>query len=382
MDFDYTEEHEKLRQKVRRFAEEELAPSANIRDEEESFNRGLMFDRLRDLGLTGLVFPQHYGGLGKDYICYAIAVEELSRVCASTGVTLSAHLSLGANPIYLFGSEQQKEEYLIPLAKGVKMGAFGLTEPSAGSDAGGTRTTAVKQGDCWVVNGAKIFITNAHEADVYIIFARTDLTAKRHHGMSCFIVEKGMAGFEFGKKERKMGIRSSATGELLFQDCKIPQENLLGKEGKGFGIAMKTLDGGRIGIGAQALGIAQGTLEMATEYTKKEVKPTNYRNSFQPAQSTLADMATQTEAARLMVYRAAFLAGVGKQYSREAAMAKLYASKIAMEVTSQAVQILGGHAFFDSKYPVERMMRDAKITEIYEGTSEIQRLVIGAALMK
>jgi butyryl-CoA dehydrogenase len=381
MNFEPTEEQSLLRDMVRDFAEKEVAPSAAERDEEERFDRGLMFDRLAELGLTGIVFPEEYGGAGADYISYAIAVEELSRVCASTGVTLSAHLSLGSNPIYLFGSETQKQRFLVPLAEGRKMGAFGLTEPSAGSDAGGTRTTAIRDGDSWILNGTKIFITNAGEAEVYIVFARTDKDAKKHHGISAFIVEKGTAGFSFGKKEQKMGIRSSPTMELIFQDCRIPAANLLGREGEGFKVAMKTLDGGRIGIASQALGIAQGALDAAVNYAKERQQFGTAIGRFQGVQFQLADMATQIEASRLLVYNAAYRASNGLSYSQQSAMAKLMASETAMRVTTQAVQILGGYGY-TRDFPVERMMRDAKITEIYEGTSEVQRLVIGSALTR
>lgn len=381
MNFELTEEQRLIRDMVRSFAEKEVAPSARERDEHERFDRDLMFGSLAELGLTGIVFPEEYGGAGADYISYAIAVEELSRVCASTGVTLSAHLSLCANPIYLFGSEEQKQKFLVPLATGEKMGAFGLTEPSAGSDAGGTRTTAVRDGDEWVVNGSKIFITNAGEADTYIVFARTDKEAQKHHGISAFIIEKGTSGFSFGKKEEKMGIRSSPTMELIFENCRIPAANLLGSEGHGFAVAMKTLDGGRIGIASQALGIAQGALDVAVKYAKERVQFGSAIARFQGVQFQLADMATQTEAARLLVYNAAYRASAGLAYSQHSAMAKLMASETAMKVTTQAVQILGGYGY-TRDFPVERMMRDAKITEIYEGTSEIQRLVIGTALTR
>ena len=366
---------------VREFAEKEVAPSAALRDEEERFDRALMFDRLAELGLTGIVFPEQYGGAGADYISYAIAVEELSRVCASTGVTLSAHLSLGTNPIYLFGTEEQKMKFLVPMAKGEKMGAFGLTEPAAGSDAGGTKTTAVRDGNEWVLNGTKIFITNAGEAETYVVFARTDKTAKKHHGISAFIVEKGTPGFTFGKKEKKMGIRSSPTMELVYEGCRIPKENLLGEEGKGFKVAMKTLDGGRIGIASQALGIAQGALDASVAYARERKQFDVSIASFQGVQFQLADMATQIEAARMLVYKAAYRASAGLSYSQESAMAKLMASETAMRVTTQAVQIHGGYGY-TRDFPVERMMRDAKITEIYEGTSEVQRIVIGAALTR
>ncbi len=381
MIFELTEEQNLIRDMVREFAETEVAPTAKIRDEEERFDRELMFGRLGELGLTGIVFPEEYGGAGADYISYAIAVEELSRVCASTGVTLSAHLSLGANPIYLFGSEEQKQQFLVPLAQGEKMGAFGLTEPSAGSDAGGTKTTAVREGNSWILNGTKIFITNGGEAETYVVFARTDKEAKKHYGISAFIVEKNTPGFSFGKKEQKLGIRSSPTLELVFDNCRIPAGNLLGEEGQGFKIAMKTLDGGRIGIASQALGIAQGALDAAVNYAKERKQFDSPIGKFQGVQFQLADMATQTEAARLLVYNAAYKASNGLSYSQASAMAKLMASETAMKVTTQAVQILGGYGY-TRDFPVERMMRDAKITEIYEGTSEIQRLVIGAALVR
>jgi butyryl-CoA dehydrogenase len=381
MNFQLTEEQSLIREMVRSFAENEVAPSAQERDEEERFDRELMFDKLGELGLAGIVFPEQYGGAGADYICYAIAVEELSRVCASTGVTLSAHLSLCANPIYTFGTEEQKQKYLVPLAEGSKLGAFGLTEPSAGSDAGGTKTTAFLDGDEWVINGSKIFITNAGDAELYIVFARTDKEAQKHHGISAFIVEKETPGFSFGKKEKKMGIRSSPTMELVFENCRIPKENLLGVEGKGFSVAMKTLDGGRIGIAAQALGIAQGALDAAVEYVKERKQFDTPIASFQGVNFQLADMATQIEASRLVVYNAAYRASNGLSYSKESAMAKLMASETAMKVTTQSVQLHGGYGY-TRDFPVERMMRDAKITEIYEGTSEIQRLVIGTMLVK
>jgi butyryl-CoA dehydrogenase len=381
MIFEPTEEQNLIRDMVRQFAETEVAPSARLRDEEERFDRALMFDRLAELGLTGIVFPEEYGGGGADYISYAIAVEELSRVCASTGVTLSAHLSLGANPIYLFGSEEQKQQFLAPLARGEKMGAFGLTEPAAGTDAGGTKTTAFKDEGSWVLNGTKIFITNAGEAETYVVFARTDKNAQKHHGISAFIVEKGTPGFSFGKKEAKMGIRSSPTMELVFDNCRIPNGHLLGEEGQGFKIAMKTLDGGRIGIASQALGIAQGALEAAVNYSKERKQFDSPISKFQGVQFQLADMATQIEASRLLVYSAAYKASNGISYSQASAMAKLMASETAMRVTTQAVQILGGYGY-TREFPVERMMRDAKITEIYEGTSEVQRMVIGSTLTK
>jgi len=381
MNFELTEEQSLIRETVRDFAETEIAPSAAQRDEEERFDRELMFDSLAELGLTGIVFPEEYDGAGADYISYAIAVEELSRVCASTGVTLSAHLSLCANPIYLFGTEGQKQKFLAPLARGEKLGAFGLTEASAGSDAGSTKTTAVKDGDGWLLNGSKIFITNAGEAEIYVALARTDKDATKHHGISAFIIEKGTPGFSFGKKEQKMGIRSSPTMEIVFENCRIPADNLLGEEDAGFKVAMKTLDGGRIGIASQALGIAQGALDQAVDYAKERKQFDKPIASFQGVSFQLADMATQIEASRLLVYNAAYRASAGLSYSQASAMAKLMASETAMKVTTQAVQILGGYGY-TREFPVERMMRDAKITEIYEGTSEIQRLVIGTSLTR
>ncbi|HKI50523.1 MAG TPA: acyl-CoA dehydrogenase [Geothermobacteraceae bacterium] len=381
MVFSLTEEQTLIRDMVRKFAEAELAPSVAERDEEERFDRTLMFDRLAELGLTGMVFPEEFGGAGADYISYAIAVEELSRVCASTGVTLSAHLSLGANPIWLFGTEEQKQAFLMPLAEGSRLGAFGLTEADAGSDAGGTRTTANREGDSWVLNGAKIFTTNGSEADTYIVFARTDKQAAKHHGISAFILEKGTPGFSFGKKEKKLGIRSSPTYELVFENCRVPAANQLGPEGEGFKVAMKTLDGGRIGIAAQALGIAQGAFDAAVAYAGERKQFDRPIASFQAVQFMLADMAVQIEAARLLVYQAAWRVSAGQSYSKQSAMAKLFASETAMQVTTKAVQVFGGYGY-TRDFPVERMLRDAKITEIYEGTSEIQRLVIGSAIIR
>ena len=381
MNFELTEQHNRIREMVRNFAETEVAPSVRIRDEEARFDRALMYDRLAEMELTGIVFPKEYGGAGADYISYAIAVEELSRVCASIGVTLSAHLSLGANPIYMFGTEEQKHKYLTPLAKGEKMGAFGLTESSAGSDAGGTTTTAVRDGKDWILNGAKIFITNAGAAETYVVMARSDLSAGKHRGISAYIVEKDTPGFTFGKKEKKLGIRSSPTLELIFNNCRIPCENLLGQEGQGFKVAMKTLDGGRIGIASQALGIAQGALDAALALNKQRSEHNKAAAADQGISFQLADLATQVDAARLMVYRAAYRASAGLSYSQEAAMAKLFASETAMRVTTQAAKLHDGYGY-PAEYPMEQMMRDAKITEIYEGTSEILRVVIGASLAK
>jgi alkylation response protein AidB-like acyl-CoA dehydrogenase len=381
MIFELTDEHKLMRQMVRDFSEAELAPSAAERDEQERFDRALMFNRLAELGLAGIIFPEEYGGAGADYISYAIAVEELSRVCASTGVTLSAHLSLGANPLFMFGTEEQKQCYLKPLAEGRTLGAFALTESGAGSDAGGTKTTAVRASDTWILNGSKNFITNGGDAETYIVLARSDKTAEKHRGISAFIVEKNTPGFSFGKKELKMGIRSSPTMELVFDNCRIPAGNLLGEEGQGFKIAMKTLDGGRIGIAAQALGIAQGAFEAATNYAKERKQFDQAIHHFQGVLFKLADMATEIEAARLLVYQAAWRASSGLAYGQQAAMAKMFASDVAMRVTTEAVQVLGGYGY-TRDFPVERMMRDAKITQIYEGTNEIHRLVIGSALTR
>ena len=315
---------------------------------------------------------------------YAMCVEELSKVCGTTGVIVSAHTSLCCDPIQTYGTEEQKQKYLVPLAKGEKLGAFGLTEPGAGTDAQGQQTKAVLEGDEWVLNGSKIFITNGKEADIYVIFAVTGIIEKRGKKVkeiSAFIVEKGTPGFTFGTKEKKMGIRGSATYELIFTDCRIPKENLLGAQGKGFGIAMHTLDGGRIGIAAQALGIAEGALESTIAYVQERKQFGRSIAAFQNTQFQIADMATKVEAAKMLVYKAAMAKATQKSYSLEAAMAKLYAAEVAMEVTTKAVQLHGGYGY-TREYDVERMMRDAKITEIYEGTSEVQRMVISANVIK
>jgi butyryl-CoA dehydrogenase len=379
MNFDLTEEQQMLRKMARDFAEKECLPGLEERDEKEEFSREL-FDKMGDLGFTGIVFPEEYGGTEGDYISYAIIVEELSRVDASVGVTLSAHVSLGSYPIYKFGTHEQKLKYLKPMAEGKKLGAFGLTEPMAGSDASGTRTMYVDGGDCWILNGSKVFITNAYYADTYVVFAQSD-RSKGHRGIAAFIVEKGTPGFSFGKKEKKMGIRSSATYELIFEDCRIPKENLLGEEGQGFKIAMNTLDGGRIGIASQALGIAQGAYEAAVKYAKERQQFGQPIANLQNTQFLFADMATNIEAARLLIYQAGYLDTAKKPFGKQSAMAKLFASETAMWVTTKAVQVFGGYGY-TREYPVERMMRDAKITEIYEGTSEVQRLVIGATILK
>ncbi|AXI32026.1 MULTISPECIES: acyl-CoA dehydrogenase [Priestia] len=377
MFFKLSEEHEMIRKMVRDFAKNEVAPTAAERDEEERFDRGI-FTQMADLGLTGIPWPEQYGGIGSDYLAYCIAVEELSRVCASTGVTLSAHTSLAGWPIYTFGTEEQKQKYLKPMATGEKIGAYGLTEPSAGSDAGGMRTLAVKDGEDYILNGSKIFITNGGEADIYVVFARMDPNEKR---TSAFIIEKDMPGFSVGKKEKKLGIRSSPTTEIIFEDCRVPKENLLGNEGEGFKVAMMTLDGGRNGIAAQAVGIAQGALDAAVAYAKERQQFGKPIISQQGIAFKLADMATSIEAARLLTYQAAWLESQGLPYGKESAMSKLYAGDTAMKVTTEAVQVFGGYGY-TKDYPVERFMRDAKITQIYEGTQEIQRLVISRYLAK
>lgn len=368
-----------IRTMVRDFAEHEVAPTAAQRDEEERFDR-LIFDQMAELGLTGIPWPEEYGGTGSDYLAYCIAVEELSRVCASTGVTLSAHTSLAGWPIYKFGTEEQKQNYLKPMAEGKSIGAYGLTEPGSGSDAGGMRTTAQKDGDTYILNGSKIFITNGGIADYYIVFALTDPYQKQR-GTSAFIVEKDRKGFSIGKKENKLGIRSSPTTEIIFEDCRVPKENLLGHEGEGFKIAMMTLDGGRNGIAAQAVGIAQGALDAAVRYAKERHQFGKPLMAQQGIAFKLADMATSVEAARLLTYQAAWLESQGLPYAKESAMSKLFAGDTAMKVTTEAVQVFGGYGY-TKDYPVERFMRDAKITQIYEGTQEIQRLVISRYITK
>lgn len=379
MDFSLSDEQVALRKVVRDFAIKEVLPTAAIRDEEERFDRSI-FNKMAALGLTGIPWPEEYGGAGMDFLSYVIAVEELSRVCASTGVTLSAHLSLASWPIYKFASEEQKQKYLKPLAQGKKMGAYGLTEPSAGTDAASLRTTAVEDGDYFVINGTKMFTTNGGEADYYVIFASTD-PDKGSKGVTAFIVEKGLEGFTFGKKEKKMGIRSSPTMELIFEDCRVHKEAVLGERGQGFRIAMSTLDGGRNGIAAQALGIAQGAFDAALDYAKGRTQFNKPISDFQVTQFKLADMATAIETARLLTYQAAWLEDNGLNYGKASAMAKMMASDVAMRVTTEAVQIHGGYGY-TRDYPVERMMRDAKITQIYEGTNEVQRMVIAGYLLR
>lgn len=384
MDFTLSKEHEMARTLFREFAEKEVKPLAQEVDETEEFPRATV-EKMAKLGFLGIPVPKEYGGQGCDPLTYAMCVEELSKVCGTTGVIVSAHTSLCCDPIQTYGTEEQKQKYLVPLAKGEKLGAFGLTEPGAGTDAQGQQTKAVLEGDEYVLNGSKIFITNGKEADIYVIFAITgvveDAKGRKKKIISAFIVEKGTPGFTFGTKEKKMGIRGSSTYELIFQDCRIPKENMLGQEGKGFGIAMHTLDGGRIGIASQALGLAEGALETTVAYVKERKQFGRAIAAFQNTQFQLADMATKAEAAQLLVYKAAMAKAKQKNYSVEAAMAKLYAAEVAMEITTKAVQLHGGYGY-TREYDVERMMRDAKITEIYEGTSEVQRMVISGALLK
>lgn len=380
MNFKLSEDHLMIQKTIRDFAINEVAPSAADRDEEERFDIEI-FHKMGELGLTGLPWEEKYGGSGFDFLAYAIAVEELSKVCASTGVTLSAHVSLCSWPIWKFGTEEQKLKYLTPLAEGTKLGAFGITEPSAGSDAGGTKTTAVLDGDAYVLNGTKVFITNGYYADTYVIIARTGPKELGHKSISAFIVEKGTPGFSFGKKEKKLGIRSSATYELIFENCRVPKENLLGKEGEGFKIGMMILDGGRNGIAAQALGIAEGAYEFALDYAKQRIQFGKPIADQQAIRFKFADMATRIEASKLLTYKAAWLEGQHEPYGLASAMAKVFAGDTAMYVSTEAVQILGGYGYC-REYPVERMMRDAKITQIYEGTNEIQRVVISNLLLK
>ena len=388
MDFGLSKKHEMARSLFKEFAENEVKPLAQEVDETEKFPTGTV-EKMAKYGFLGIPVPKELGGQGCDILTYAMCVEELSKVCGTTGVIVSAHTSLCVDPILTFGTPEQKEKYVPDLASGKKLGAFGLTEPMAGTDAQGQQTKAVLDGDEWVLNGSKCFITNGKEADVYIVIAVTGKVEKRGRTMkeiSAFIVEKGTPGFTFGVKEKKMGIRGSSTYELIFTDCRIPKENLLGKQGKGFNIAMHTLDGGRIGIAAQALGLAEGALETTIAYVKERKQFGRSIAQFQNTQFQLADMATKVKAAQLMVYRAALKkdedqAGAKVSYSVEAAMAKLYAAEVAMEVTTKCVQLHGGYGYI-REYDVERMMRDAKITEIYEGTSEVQRMVISGALLK
>jgi len=378
MNYNLTEEQKLLKKLYKEFTVNEVEPIAGEIDEEERFPVETV-EKMKNNGMLGIPFPKKYGGQGGDILAYIMLVEELSKACGTTGVVLSAHTSLCCGPIYEFGTEEQKQKYLEPLAKGEKLGAFGLTEANAGTDAAGQQTKAVSDGDHYILNGSKIFITNAANADVFIVLAMTD-KSKGTRGISAFIVEKEYEGFTIGKKELKMGIKGSATCELIFENVKVPKENLIGKEGKGFSIAMKTLDGGRIGIAAQALGLAQGAIDETVKYVKERKQFGRSISKFQNTQFQLADMQTKVDAARLLVYRAAFNKDNRIPYSNEAAMAKLFASETAMEVTNKAVQLHGGYGY-TREYPVERMMRDAKITEIYEGTSEVMKMVVSANML-
>jgi len=379
MNFQLTREQELVKKMVREFAVNEVKPIAAEIDETERFPMENV-EKMAKLGMLGIPFSKEYGGAGGDTLSYIIAVEELSKVCATTGVIVSAHTSLCASLIEQFGTKQQKEKYLPELATGRKLGAFGLTEPGAGTDAAGQQTVAILDGDNYILNGSKIFITNGGFADIFVIFAMTD-KSKGTKGISAFIVEKNFEGFSVGKKEDKLGIRGSSTTELVMSNCIVPKENLVGQEGKGFGIAMKTLDGGRIGIASQALGIAEGAFEEAVNYMKERKQFGRPLAAFQGLQWMIAEMDTKIEAARHLVYKAAWLKDNKLPYSVDAARAKLYAAEVAMDVTTKAVQIFGGYGY-TKEYPVERMMRDAKITEIYEGTSEVQKMVISGSALR
>jgi alkylation response protein AidB-like acyl-CoA dehydrogenase len=378
MHFELNEEQKLIRKMVRDFADNEVKPIAQEVDKEHKFPME-NFRKMGELGFFGLPFPEEYGGMGGDSISYAIALEEISRACGSTGITFVAQTSLAASPIYRFGNEEQKQKYLVPLAKGEKIGSFGLTEPEAGSDAGATKTTAVLDGHEWVINGQKNFITNGSIADIVVLTAKTNPN-RGTHGISSFIVEKGTPGFRPGRDEDKMGLHGSITSELFFEDCRIPTENLLGNEGDGFKQFLITLDAGRIGIGAMALGLAQAAFEAALQYSKEREQFGQPICNFQAIQWMLADMATEIDAARLMVYRAAWLKDQGVRFTKEAAMAKLYASEVAERVCFNAIQIHGGYGY-TREYDVERFYRDQRLCTIGEGTSEIQRLVIARVLL-
>ena len=385
MDFQLDQKHTMARSLFKEFAEKEVKPLAIDTDETEQFPR-VTVDKMAKAGFLGIPMPKEYGGQGCDPLTYVMCVEELAKVCGTTSVIVSAHTSLCCDPINTFGTPEQKEKFLKPLAKGEKLGAFGLTEPGAGTDAQGVQTKAVlsEDGKEWILNGSKCFITNGKEADVYIIIAYTDIVEKKgrkQKKFTAFIVEKGTPGFTFGTKEHKMGIRGSATYELIFQDCHIPVENQLGARGQGFPIAMHTLDGGRIGIAAQALGLAEGALDRTIAYVKERKQFGRSISAFQNTQFQLANLATEVEAAQLLVYKAAEAKATKDRYSVEAANAKLFAAETAMDVTTKCVQLMGGYGYI-REYEVERMMRDAKITEIYEGTSEVQRMVISGDLLK
>jgi hypothetical protein len=379
MDFDYTEEQKELRRAVREFAEKEIVPYASEWDEREEFPKDVI-KKLGELGFLGVIFPERYGGAGLSYADYAIVVEELSRADASVGITVSAHISLCSNHIFEQGTEEQKQRFLRPLASGEWIGGWSLTEPNAGSDAGGTETTAVLDGDDWVINGSKTFTTNGTVCDVAVAMAVTD-KGRAKHGISAFIVPKGTPGFRPGKKEKKLGHRASDTSEMVFENCRVPKCHLLGQQGEGFVAALKVLDGGRIGIGSLALGIAQASFECARAYALERKQFGKPIGAFQAIGFKLSDMATSIDAARLLIQRAAFLKDRGERVTKEAAMAKLFASEVAVRAAEDAVQILGGYGY-TRDYPAERFYRDAKLTTIGEGTSEIQRMVIARQLLE
>ena len=379
MDFTFTDEQQAMRRSVREFAEGEIRPHVMEWDEASHFPQEIL-PKLAEMGLLGVIFPEEYGGAGLGYIEYVIAIEELSRVDGSVGILVAAHNSLCSNHIFKFGTPAQKKKYLAPLASGKHIGAWSLTEPNAGSDAGGTRTTARRDGNFWILNGAKTFTTNGHYADTCVAMAVTDKD-KGSHGISAFILEKGMPGFRPGKKENKLGLRASDTSEIIFSDCRVPAENLLGPEGEGFTGSLKILDGGRISIGALGLGMAQGALDAAMSYAKQRKQFGQAISEFQAIQFKLADMATEVEAARLLVYRAAWLADQGDvRFSKESSMAKLFAGEVAVKVANECVQIHGGYGFIKD-YPAEKYYRDVKLCTIGEGTSEIQKLVIARQLL-
>lgn len=379
MDFKLDEEHELFRRTVHEFADKEIAPLAPVIDESHEFPWESI-KKMAAMGLMGVPFPEEYGGSGGDTLMYAIAVEEISRACGSTGITLAAHTSLGTAPFYLFGTEEQKQKFMRPLASGAKLGAFGLSEAGAGSDASGTRTTAVLDGDSWVINGSKNWITSGSIADTLVFTAVTDRSMGAH-GITNFIVEKGTPGFTYGKNENKMGLRASVTSQLFFQDCRIPKENILGQPNEGFKQFMQILDGGRISIGAMALGLAQAAYDVAIRYSMERQQFNQPISNFQAIQFKLADMATSLEAARLLIYKAAWLKDQHQSFGKIAAMAKLYASEAGERICHQAIQILGGYGYIH-EYNVERFYRDIRLCEIGEGTSEIQRIVIARQVLK
>ena len=378
MKFHFSEEEQEIISMVEDYAIKEVGPRAQEVDEEERFPIEAR-EGLAEMGMMGVYFPEEYNGAGLSYMTYIGVCEKLAEYCATTSIMVMASESLCAWPIFQYGSEEQKQKFLAPLCSGEKLGAFALTEPSAGTDAAMQKTVAVDKGDHWLINGSKIFITNAEAADIFIVMAMTD-KSKGTKGISAFIVEKDFPGFSVGPHEKKMGIRGSSTCELIFENCIVPKENMLGKEGKGFALAMKTLDGGRIGIGAQALGLAEGAIDEAVKYTKERKQFGRKISQFQNTQFQLADMFAKTEAAKYLVYKAAWKKDKKLPYSVDAATAKLFAAETAMAVTTKAVQLFGGYGY-TRDYPVERMMRDAKITEIYEGTSEVQRMVISGAML-